>query len=142
MPLSLNTRIVELHRHDVGRLSAFMSKKLAVAVAAFADKSEPDDATVEDGAIKAKPDPLITEDLFTKETFGDFELQFEWKIAKGSNAGLKYRIQDTIWLPDDSKTRGEQFEVSMGRVVANPLERKALKPGGRLRLMWLVLNTR
>jgi hypothetical protein len=92
----------------------------------------PGDAwTVEDGAIKAKPDPLITEDLFTKETFGDFELQFEWKIAKGSNAGLKYRIQDTIWLPEDSKTRGEQFEVSMGRVVANPLERKTLKPGGK-----------
>jgi hypothetical protein len=87
--------------------------------------------TIEDSAIKAKPDPRITEDLFTKESFGDFELQFDWKIAPGANSGLKYRIQDTVWLPDDSKKAGEPFEVSMGRAVATPFSRKNLAAGGK-----------
>lgn len=31
------------------------------------------------------------EDLVTRETFGDFELELEWKIGKGGNSGLFYR---------------------------------------------------
>ena len=48
MPLTLQTRIVDLHRHAIARLSQFMAKKLAVAVSTFAEKAEPDEATVED----------------------------------------------------------------------------------------------
>ena len=48
MPITLNTRIIELHRHDIARLSQLMAKKLAVAVATFAEKVEPDEANVED----------------------------------------------------------------------------------------------
>ena len=48
MPLTLDTPILELHRHAIAQLSAFMSKKLAAAVALFADKSDPAAATVED----------------------------------------------------------------------------------------------
>ena len=48
MPLTLNTKITDLHRHGIARLSQFMSKKLAAAVAGVAEKSEPDEATVED----------------------------------------------------------------------------------------------
>ena len=48
MPLTINTKIFDLHRHDIAHLSQFMSKKLAAAVAGFAEKSEPEDATVED----------------------------------------------------------------------------------------------
>ena len=48
MPLALETPIPDLHRHEIAHLSAYMSKKLAAAVAAFAEKSEPSDATVED----------------------------------------------------------------------------------------------
>jgi len=48
MPLTLDTPITDLHRHSIAHLSASMSKKLAAAVAAFAEKSEPADATVED----------------------------------------------------------------------------------------------
>jgi hypothetical protein len=32
-----------------------------------------------------------SEDLVTKDQFGDFDLEFEWKIAKGGNAGVFYR---------------------------------------------------
>jgi len=31
------------------------------------------------------------DDLVTRETFGDFELELEWKIGKGGNSGIFYR---------------------------------------------------
>ena len=31
-------------------------------------------------------------DIFSKEIYGDFELEFEFKLAEGSNSGLKYRF--------------------------------------------------
>ena len=31
------------------------------------------------------------DDLVTKENFGDFELELEWKICKGGNSGIFYR---------------------------------------------------
>ena len=37
MPLTLDTPIPDLHRHEIAHLSAYMSKKLAAAVAAFAE---------------------------------------------------------------------------------------------------------
>jgi hypothetical protein len=30
--------------------------------------------------------------LLTKESFGDFELRFEWKLAPGANSGVKYHV--------------------------------------------------
>jgi len=33
-------------------------------------------------------------DLITKEQFGDFELEFDWKVAKGANSGLVYRANE------------------------------------------------
>ena len=48
MSLTLETPIVELHLHEIGKLSGYMAGKLAVAVASFVEKSEPAEATVED----------------------------------------------------------------------------------------------
>jgi hypothetical protein len=48
MSLTLLTPIIELHRHKIGKLSGYTSQKLAVSVAAYAEKPEPGDATVED----------------------------------------------------------------------------------------------
>src|ERR1035438_2161816 len=50
--------------------------------------------TLEDGCLKARSKAKITEDLFTEETFTDFELAFDWRIDRGGNSGLKYRIHD------------------------------------------------
>lgn len=33
-------------------------------------------------------------DLYSKETFKDFEFSCEWKIAAGTNSGIKYRVAD------------------------------------------------
>ena len=62
-------------------------------------KSPPGDSfTIEDGCLKAAAHPRITEDLFTRAAFRDFELEFDWKIAPGGNSGIKYRIQDHVFL--------------------------------------------
>jgi hypothetical protein len=65
--------------------------------------------TLEDGCLKARKNPRITEDLFTTETFGDFELAFAWRIARGGNSGLKYRIQDHVFLHDGWKGKFENL---------------------------------
>jgi len=33
-------------------------------------------------------------DLVTKNLYGDFELEFDWKLVKGANSGLIYRAND------------------------------------------------
>jgi hypothetical protein len=59
-----------------------------------------DSFTIEDGCLKAVAHPKIVEDLFTSETFQDFELQFDWKISPAGNSGVKYRIQDHVFIPE------------------------------------------
>src|SRR3954447_19377114 len=52
-----------------------------------------DGFTIEDGCIRTLPHPKIEEDLHTKALYGDFEMEWDWKIAPGGNSGVKYRIQ-------------------------------------------------
>jgi hypothetical protein len=49
--------------------------------------------TVEDGCLKALVRTDGFEDIRTVDTFKSFELQFEWKLAKLGNSGVKYLIQ-------------------------------------------------
>lgn len=44
--------------------------------------------TVTDGVLGRR---VSTGDLVTQEAFGDFELQWEWKVAVGGDAGVFYR---------------------------------------------------
>jgi hypothetical protein len=65
---------------------------------------------IEDGAIASVPGGARRGDLMTLEKFRDFELEFEWKVAKGANAGIKYRLQGTLdFLPGarGASTAGE-----------------------------------
>jgi len=41
------------------------------------------------GGVLSKDGPV--DDLVTKENFGNFELELEWKIGKGGNSGIFYR---------------------------------------------------
>lgn len=58
---------------------------------------------LQDGALTL--DASVTDraqrgDLMTREQFGDFELEYEWKISPGGNSGVIYRIaeqEDTPW---------------------------------------------
>ena len=73
-------------------------------------KVPPGDAwTIDDGCLKANRAPRITEDLFTRELFRDFELMFEWRIAPGANSGVKYRIQDRVFLARHPVSRFEDL---------------------------------
>lgn len=62
---------------------------------------------IEDGCLKATPHPSIDEDLFSADKYADFELAWDWKISPRGNSGLKYRIQDHVFLPDQHVPRFE-----------------------------------
>jgi len=54
--------------------------------------------SVEDGAIKCdgqghgEGSPEFGGSLVTLETFGDFELELEWRISEGGNSGIMYHV--------------------------------------------------
>ena len=57
----------------------------------------PTDAwAVENGTLHTRRRAHIREDLLTEESFGDFELSFEWRISEAGNSGVKYRIEDQV----------------------------------------------
>jgi hypothetical protein len=49
--------------------------------------------SVVDGMIRLDPRQGRAGAIITKAEFGDFDLEFEWKIAAGGNSGLKYRVR-------------------------------------------------
>lgn len=51
-------------------------------------ESMPEGWHVRDGTLAKEGD---VDDLVTKEQFGNFELELEWKIGKGGNSGVFYR---------------------------------------------------
>jgi len=69
-----------------------------------------DSWTIEDGALKSVPHPKIREDLFTTQSFADFELSWEWKIEAKGNSGLKYRIQDRFFVDERRFKEFGKFE--------------------------------
>lgn len=62
-----------------------------------ADGSQHPGWIVEDGALFRKSGGG---DLFHEAVHRDFELHFQWKISKGGNSGLKYRVKQygNAWL--------------------------------------------
>jgi hypothetical protein len=48
--------------------------------------------------VPLKPDgqPVAGGDLMTKETFKDFELEWDWKISEAGNSGLKYNVSEEL----------------------------------------------
>jgi 3-keto-disaccharide hydrolase len=53
---------------------------------------------VASGKVPTLPDgqPLHGGDLMTVDTFGDFELTWEWKVTPGANSGLKYNVSEEL----------------------------------------------
>lgn len=48
--------------------------------------------------VPLRPDgqPVAGGDLMTKDTFQDFELQWDWKISEAGNSGLKYNVSEEL----------------------------------------------
>ncbi|MFB3827591.1 MAG: DUF1080 domain-containing protein [Bryobacteraceae bacterium] len=76
-----------------------------------------DSWSVEDGCIKSAARPKLRQDLISRQSYGDFDLAFDWRIAPKGNSGVKYRIQDRVWVyrvPGISK-----FERLVDHALAN-----------------------
>jgi len=71
--------------------------------------------TIEDGCLKALVRTDGFEDIRTVETFKSFELQFEWKLAKLGNSGVKYLIQHVDdWTNKEgrqARARGLEYQL-------------------------------
>jgi hypothetical protein len=71
--------------------------------------------TIEDGCLKALVRTDGFEDIRTVETFKSFELQFEWKLAKLGNSGVKYLVQRVDdWTNKEgrqARARGLEYQL-------------------------------
>ena len=105
------------------------------------DEFPADRWVVDDGALRAIPGPGV--DLVTRETYADFELEFEWKVAPGGNSGVIYRVAETddpAWatgpeyqvLDDESHPDGRDPRTSAGALygLRAPGPTKRLEPVG------------
>jgi hypothetical protein len=61
---------------------------------------------VEAGELRTVPGSGI--DLVTRDTYGDFELEFEWRVAPGGNSGVMYRVVETA---EAAWTTGPEYQV-------------------------------
>jgi Domain of Unknown Function (DUF1080) len=65
---------------------------------------------VEDGSLTLPPndgkDTHGERDIITKDTYEQFELSLEWKIAQGANSGVKYFV-----LEDGNSAIGHEYQV-------------------------------
>ena len=71
------------------------------------EKGEPIEKgwTVRDGAIFLEK-PRDAENIYTKESYEDFEFEFDWKISVSGNSGVKYRVKTF-----DGKILGIEYQV-------------------------------
>ena len=72
--------------------------------------------TIEDGSLKALARTDGFQDIRTRETFHSFDLEFDWKILKNGNSGVKYRIQRVDeWTNQQgrqARARGLEYQLA------------------------------
>jgi 3-keto-disaccharide hydrolase len=123
---------------------------------------------IEDGAIKhaakgkgpLQPDgqPLTGMDLISDETYRDFELSWEWKIADAGNSGLKYNVSEELstqmspphaakgWeyqMNDDEKNEDNKLATHRSGALYDmlpPNEKKRVNPAGEWNRSRIVLR--
>jgi len=67
------------------------------------------------GNVPKLPDgqPQSGGDLMTAQTFGDFELTWEWKVTPGANSGLKYNVSEELSLANAPNHAALGFEYQI-----------------------------
>lgn len=105
-----------------------------------------------DGAIHLNRGKKRAGHIITRDQYGDFDLEFEWKIAARGNSGLKYRVRNygkkTLGLEyqilDDPKFQNGQpsGKGSTGSIYAlyEPNEKTSLKPAGEFNSSRIVVH--
>jgi len=103
---------------------------------------------VADGCLKKGPtgagDSLGAGDIVTRDTFGDFDLRFEWRVAAGGNSGVKYFVTEERAGPiaheyqvlddtghPDAKVGTHRQTAAFYDVLAPSPTAKELKPVGQ-----------
>jgi Domain of Unknown Function (DUF1080) len=76
------------------------------ALRGYGAEAFPTSWVVEDRELHALPGTGL--DLITRETFGDFELEFEWRVSPGGNSGVIYRVVES---DAPSWTTGPEYQV-------------------------------
>jgi hypothetical protein len=104
----------------------------------YRSQTQPSGWHARDGAlVKDRP----TDDIVTTEQFGDFELEFEWKISSRGNAGVFYRATEEYdkiyWsateyqlLDDASQPDVNQLTATGSAYALYPAAAGATKPAG------------
>jgi hypothetical protein len=67
------------------------------------------------GSVPKMPDgqPASGGDLMTADTFNDFELSFDWKVAPGANSGVKYNVSEEFSLKNATNHAALGFEYQV-----------------------------
>jgi hypothetical protein len=76
------------------------------ALRGYGEEAFPTSWVVEDGELHALPGSGV--DLITRDTFGDFELEFDWRVSPGGNSGILYRVVEG---EGPSWTSGPEYQV-------------------------------
>lgn len=84
-----------------------------------------------DGAIHLKESDRSTGHIVTDRDIGDFDLSFEWKISRGGNSGLKYRVREY-----GGRTLGLEYQI-----IDDSLHRDALTPNHRTGALYDLYET-
>jgi hypothetical protein len=59
--------------------------------------------------------PAVGGDLETRDSFVDFELSFEWKVAPGANSGVKYNVSEAMSMAQGGAgTQGGPTHSALG----------------------------
>jgi Domain of Unknown Function (DUF1080) len=111
---------------------------------------------VENGWLKRLPtkgeDSRGAGDIITIDTFDNFDLQFEWKVAPGGNSGVKYLVTEDRSGPiaheyqviddarhEDAKLGANRTTAALYDAIAPPAN-KPLKPAGEINSGRIVVN--
>ena len=121
----------------------------------FRKDSIPPAWVIQDGCLvhrKSAGDHTAAGDLVTRDQYGDFELELEWKVTPGGNSGIFYHAtEDTnnIWenapemqiLDDGAHNDGKDRLTSAGADYAlYPAPAGAVKPVGQWNRVRIVAN--
>jgi hypothetical protein len=76
---------------------------------AFRGKGIPDVWKVIDGALVVSPkNGKDGNDIVTEHQYDNFELAFEWKVTKGANSGVMYRVSEK---EDEPYVTGPEYQI-------------------------------
>jgi hypothetical protein len=72
--------------------------------------------TIENGCLKAIPRKDGFQDIRTRETFREFELEFDWMLNADGNSGVKYLVQKVDeWTNKEgrqARARGLEYQLA------------------------------